>query len=152
MVTGKQLLSMLPAYITYWFGLNTRGKCPLRMLNEHSQFNSSLVWIFLFSRRCSGKCQAVKKLKISFNYACQLWLSARERFGVYCYFLLFLKTKQEMLIETFYTAEAQCVWSSSVLFLAKENTVRVSHQSRIRLWINNAEDLLGSWLTEEPFL
>lgn len=57
-----------------------------------------------------------------------------------------------MLIETFYTAEALYVWSGSVLFLAKENTTRVSYQSRIRLWINIPKDLLGSWLTEELFL
>lgn len=79
-------------------------------------------------------------MQASFSYE-------QERFEVYCYFLLFLNTKQEILIETFYTAEAQCVWHSSVLFLAKENTIHVSHWSRICLWINIPEDLLGSWLT-----
>lgn len=67
-----------------------------------------------------------------------------KRFGVYCHFLFFLKTNQEMLIKTFYTTEAQCVQSSSVLFLAKGNSIYVSYQSRICLWINIPEDFLGS--------
>lgn len=61
---------MLPAYITYCFGLNARGSCLLRVLNECSQFSTSFVCIFFSPLEGAVEnAKDIKKLTITFNYA-----------------------------------------------------------------------------------